>query len=70
MRILLRARTMNVRPALAVCLLSACGPSYNGVDDGAYVNDNLGKARLLDLDPLHDDDAFHHALNAGGRSRG
>ena len=50
MRILLRARTMNVRPALAVCLLSACGPSYNGVDDGAYVNDNLGKARLLDLD--------------------
>lgn len=26
--------------------------------------------RDADLDPLHDDDAFHHALNAGGRSRG
>lgn len=26
--------------------------------------------RDADLDPLHDDDAFHHALNAGGRTRG
>jgi tetratricopeptide (TPR) repeat protein len=26
--------------------------------------------RDSDLDPLHDDDAFHNALNAGGRSRG
>ncbi|MEQ1726855.1 MAG: tetratricopeptide repeat protein [Vicinamibacterales bacterium] len=26
--------------------------------------------RDADLDPLHDDDAFQHALNTGGRSRG
>lgn len=26
--------------------------------------------RDADLDPLHDDDAFHHALNAGSRNRG
>ncbi len=26
--------------------------------------------RDADLDPLHDDDAFHHALNSGGRNRG
>jgi len=26
--------------------------------------------RDADLDPLHDDEAFHHALNSGGRSRG
>ncbi len=33
--------------------------------------DNRALARRdSDLDPLHDDDAFHNALNAGGRSRG
>ena len=33
--------------------------------------ENRGLARRdADLDPLRDDDAFHHALNAGGRSRG